>query len=289
MNQFDENELRKKIRSDLQKKHQEKKSRKDTEVKQKKISEQHLSESLKKQIKHIEENRLFSQHTQFIKCENHLHETTWLTALEKVEQHEYYALEESRWQQVKNKFFSGSKIKIPQTAEIEEYRKKIIKEIEKDIESRLKTYQELIEHHEHKKQKNRIDEIIEQEEESFYKSHPDYKLYRNYSGDTRWLTDEEFEKEEEYTERVRSTKEKTLIYSGWALLFIVIIAFVYFLKIQFTDVHQNGYVVISVNENRGQLYIDEKTIFRFYKQSTTYTSCWLTYYDISKRWILNLA
>ena len=263
MNQFDENELRKKIRSDLQKKHQEKKSQNDTEITQSIDGENKLSEALKKRIKQIEEDRLFSQHPQFIKCENHLHETTWLTALEKVEQHEYYAIEESRWQQLKNKITLSSKTNIPQTAKVEEYSIKIIAEIEKDIDSRLTKYQELIKHYEHKKQKNLIDDIIEQEEEEFYKSHSDYKLYRNYSGDTRWLTDEEFDKEEEYTERIKSTREKVLINSGWIVLFLFIAASVYFFKLQFADVPQNGYVSISVNENHGQLYVDEKLVLGF--------------------------
>lgn len=262
MNQFDENEFRKKIRSDLKKKHQDKQNLKD---KNKIVSEENvngLSIVLKNSIKQIEEDRLYSKHPQFIKCENHLHETTWLTALEKVEQHEYYDLEESKWQLLKNRLFS-SKPKIPQTPEIEEYRKKIIKEIENDIEIRLKKYHDLIEHYEHKKQKNRIDDIIEQEEEAFYKSHPDYKLYRNYIGNTRWLTAEEYEQEEEYTERVRSTKEKIYIYLAWTIIFILVFAGGYFVKLQFQGNHQNGFVTISVNEDRGQLYVDEKLALGF--------------------------
>ena len=119
MNQFDENEFRKKIRSDLQKKHQENQNHKETEISETPTGEQKLSAILKKRIKEIEEDRLFSQHPQFIKCENHLHETTWITALEKAEQHEYYELEESRWQKLKNKYFS-SRVKIPQYPEIDE-------------------------------------------------------------------------------------------------------------------------------------------------------------------------
>jgi len=257
MNQFDENELRKKIRSDLQKEHQERQGQKDAELEQSKPGEQNLSEPLKRRIKQIEEDRLFSHHPQFIKCENHLHETTWLTALEKAEQHEYFAIEETRWQRLKNKLTS-SKTNIPHSTEIDEYRDKIISKIEKDVEARLKKYQDLIKHYEHKKQKNRIDEIIEQEEEAFFESHPDFKLYRNYIGNTRWLSDEEFEKEEEYTERVKTPKEKALFYSGWIILFLIVVSFVYYLKLQFSDVPQNGYLAISVNESKGQLYIDEK-------------------------------
>ena len=263
MKQFDENELRKKIRSDLQKKHQEKKSPNETEITESKNGEIKISAALKNLIRQIEEDRLHSQHPQFIRCENHLHETTWLTALEKAEQHEYYVFEESRWERLKNIIFSSSKTNIPQTKEVEEYRNRIVAEIEKDIDSRLQKYQELIKHYEHKKQKNLIDDIIEQEEEDFYKSHPDYKLYRNYLGDTRWLTDEEYEKEEEYTERLRSTREKVLIYTGWIALFLVIVAAVYFLKSQFSDIPQNGYVSISVNESPGQFYIDEKLVLGF--------------------------
>lgn len=257
MNQFDENELRKKIRSDLQKKHQEKQGKKKSKSKQKEINEEKLSESLKIKIRKIEEGRLFSQHSQFIKCENHLRETIWLTALERAEQHEYFPVEETRWEKFKRKF-SSSEHDIPQTTEIEEYRKKIISEIEQDIDNRLEKYQELIEHHERKKQKNRIDEIIEQEEEAFFKSHPDYNLYRNYIGDTKWLTDEEFEKEEEYTERLRTPKEKVIFYSGWILFTLALLSFFYFINSQFNSHAENGYLVIKVNESKGQLYIDEK-------------------------------
>ena len=127
MNQIDENELRKKIRSDLQKKHQEKQGQKDTEIEQSNPGEQKLSEPLKRRIKQLEEDRLFSHHQQFAKCENHLHETTWLTALEKAEQHEYFAIDETRWQRIKNNLFSSKK-KNPQSVEIDEYRAKIVAE-----------------------------------------------------------------------------------------------------------------------------------------------------------------
>jgi PEGA domain-containing protein len=257
MKQFDENELRKKIRSDLHKKYQEKQSPKNQEVEQSISGEQKLSEALKRRIRQIEEDRLFSQHPQFIQCENHLHETAWLTALEKAEQHEYFAIDETRWQRLKIKFTS-SKTNIPQTPEIDEFRAIVVEKIEKDIESRLKKYQDLIVHYEHKKQKNRIDEIIEHEEQEFFKSHPDYNLYRNYIGNTRWLTNEEYEKEEEFTERVRTQKEKTIFYTGWAIFLLIVIASVYYLKMQFADDHEFGYLVISVNESRGQLYVDEK-------------------------------
>jgi len=257
MNQFDENELRKKIRSDLEKKHQENQNQNNVKSEKSDNGELKLSVAIKRRIRQFEEDRLFSQHPQFIKCENHLQETTWLTALEKVEQHEYFHLEETRWERFLN-IFTSSKTKIPHTPEIDTYRTKITEEIEKDIEERLKKHKELIEHYEHKKQKNRVDEIIEQEEQAFFKSHPDYKLYKNYLGDTRWLTNEEFEKEEEYTERVKTPKEKAIFYTGWTIAILLVIVIAFFIKQQYIDVQQNGFLVISVNENKGQLYVDEK-------------------------------
>lgn len=265
MNQFDENELRKKIRSDLEKKHQEKEKITNNKIEDVKLKtdDPKLSTILKNRIRQIEEDNLYSQHPEFFKCENHLHETTWLTALEKAEQHEYYLLEISSWQKFKNSIFKNSKEQFPQTKEVVQYRKEIRDKIEKDIEERLIKYEQSIKHYEHKKQKNRIDDIIEQEEETFYKNHPDYKLYRNYLGNTRWLTDEEASVEEEYTERVRSSKEKFLIYSGWIVLVILIVGISYFIKTNYINVQEVGYVSLSVNEERGQLYVDEKLFLGF--------------------------
>ncbi len=164
MNKFDENEFRKKIRSDLQKKHKQKTTTDRTEIEENNDGKLELTPVLKKYLRQIEEEKLYSKHKQFVKCENHLNEIAWFTAIEMAEQHEYFQVWESRRQKFKKKLFPAIKFKIPISNEIEAFRKKIVVEIEADINSRLQKYEELIKHHEQKNQKNRIDDIIEQEE-----------------------------------------------------------------------------------------------------------------------------
>ena len=80
-----------------------------------------LSDALKNKIKVYEEDRLFSEHPQFIKCENHLHETTWMTALENAEQHEFFLIEESWWDRFKSRLLK-TKLKIKKI--IDKFKKK---------------------------------------------------------------------------------------------------------------------------------------------------------------------
>jgi len=258
MNDFDEKELRKKIRSDLQKKHDQKAAIEKEDLKKLKNIKTELTPALKNYIKQLEEERLFSQQQQFLKCDNHLHEIKWFTALELAEQHEYYPVEESARYNFFKKIFKEKKYKLLDNDEIINYRKDIISEIEDDIKTRLQNYEKLIKDHEPNKKQNRIDDIIDQEEELFYSSHPDYKLYRNYIGKTKWLTEEEFENEEEYTERVRTKKEKIVLGFIWGIASVMAFTAVYFFNSLYWNSSSNGYVVINVNEQQGQLYVNEK-------------------------------
>ncbi len=263
MNEFDENEFRKKIRSDLTKKHKQKEELDQNDLDESKKSHFELTPAAKKYLRIIEEERLFSKHKQFLKCVNHLNEIAWLTTLEIAEQHEYYPVEESKWDHFVRKIFPVKKIKIPQNDEVISYKNEIIAVVEEDIKSRIQKYEELITHHEPKNQHNRIDEIIEQEEESFYNSHPDYNLYQNYAGKTKWLTDAEFELEDDFTERVKTKQEKIRSSVIRTVLFLVVVSSIYFIYDKFINVSDNGYAYITVNESQGQLYVDEVLLLGF--------------------------
>ena len=73
------------------------------------------------------------------------------------------------------------------------YMKQMEKEISEDIKQRLKNIEEMKKQREDELETSRVQEIIAQEEESFYRTHPEYKLYQNYVGQERWLTKEDFE------------------------------------------------------------------------------------------------
>lgn len=263
MNKFDEQELRKRIRSDLKKKHEGRITNGNSNHMQQEKSEKDLTHVIKKYIRKQEEERLYSKHKQFIKCENHLDEIAWLTAIEIAEQHEFYPVDETKWDKFKAKLFSWRRPKIPQNEEIENFRKQVVEEIESEIQLKLEKYEKLIKEYERKNQKNLIDTIIEQEEEAFYSSHPDYKLYRNYAGATKWLTDEEYEIEEEYTDRVRTKREKIKLAAISSIVFIFMAVSLFLIYDKFGKYSTKGYARINVNEQRGQLYIDEKLILGF--------------------------
>jgi len=263
MNQFDENELRKKIRLELEKKHQQKKNVEKIEPDLSKKGKIELTPALKKAIKRIEEERLFSNYNQFVKCSNHLGEIAWFTALELAEQHEFFPVEESRWNLFKKKFSSADEKKLPSNDEIDQYRETISHEIEESIQKRLEKYEKQIKEHEPDKKQNRIDDIISQEEQRFYSSHPDYKLYQNYAGKTKWLTNEEFKNEEEYTDRILTQKEKIIRNIVWSIGIILVIAIGYFVLNYNWNPANVGYIVINVNQQNGLLYIDDKLMLGF--------------------------
>jgi hypothetical protein len=258
---FDEEEIRKKVRSDLLARHQERQSEQDDRI----ASESELPENkdlLKKQIKKIIrlrlEEKIFRKYPQFIKCSNHLGEILWLTEKEINNQHEFYPHEESFRQRLKVK----RKPKLPKLPWIDQYTRDIEQEIAADIEERLESVKNEITSRDSQDSDQKIKDIIAQEEESFFQAHPSYKLYRSYTGQTKWLTKDEFENQDEFVEEVKSPWRTAMNYLALIGPIVLLLVISYLFLVNNKD--QNaGYVVIDTGEHTGQIYIDERLILGY--------------------------
>lgn len=204
------------------------------------------------------EAELFSAHKAFIRCSNHLHEFKWLTKNEIDKQHEYYPYQKSIIERISAVLTWGRKTKVPKSREVSAYIKDLKDQISADIEKRLQTEQETTEEI-RKKRQSRVKNVQgEKENDSFKRSHSDYKLYENHLGETRWLTLEEFDSQDEFTIEVISLPKKILRISLWAIPVIFILAIiVYFLLANLFNDQPRGYLLVEANESQGQLYINE--------------------------------
>lgn len=264
MNKIDEKKLREKIRSQLEEKH----SKKQTKTKQAKQSEsnedkpeKHLTAAQKKYIRSVIEEEVFSQSRLFIKCENHLNEFRWLTAVELADQYEFYPVDQNTWSRI-SEVFTKSK-KIPTFSAAQEYAEKIRIEIQADMEKRAEHYKKLIKEHEQKEKESLVDEIIRQEEEDFYRTHPDYKLYRNELGQTKWMTEEEFFAQEEFGFEVKPLYQRILMGGLYLLGVIATIVILWYGAQLLKGERSKGILYINTNEARGHLYINEKLFVGF--------------------------
>jgi len=263
MKKKDEQKLRKQVRSNLQERHQKKQQKLTKADKTAEVNTSHpgLSVLEKKYIRIVVEEELYSQHDMFIKSENHLNEIRWLTAIELADQYEYYPVESEFSEKIRKIFKKVGKI--PPHPKSLEYAEQLRQEINLDIEKRIEDYQKSILEHEKREKENRVDEIIKQEEEEFYKNHPDYKKFANELGQTKWMTENEYNAQEEFSIEVKSLGQRILIYSVYASIAIVFAVLVWFLSNQISGTKESGYLVIQSNESRGHLYINKNLYVGF--------------------------
>jgi hypothetical protein len=214
--------------------------------------------SLKKHLRQRVESELFAQHKQFIKCTNHLGETKWLTDTEIDEQHEFYPHQPGLLEKISKKDKTKKKPKIPKSAAVNKYIDELREEISTEIKSRIQKDQEKREQARLRRKAN-AEEKKSSERESSYSSHPDYKLYENHLGERRWLTDEEFENQDEFTLEVVPFSKNILTFAKWAVpILLVIIAATYYFTFDLVKPTIRGFVQVESNVSRGQLYIDHK-------------------------------
>ena len=154
------------------------------------------------------EGELFSKHKVFIHCANHLHQTKYLTWNEVSRQHEFYPYEESFFDKISALF--RRRIRVPNSPEVNHYISYLRETISEEIESRLKEEMNLREETNRRRQMKGVEKQREGHDDSYYRSHPEYKSYENHLGETRWMTIEERENQDEVTEEVYSRFRRIL-------------------------------------------------------------------------------
>ena len=215
--------------------------------------------SLKKHLREIVEAELCSKHNEFIKCTNHLGEFKWLTDTEVGDQHEFYPYHPGLIEKLSKKDQKKSKIKVPKSEAVDKFVQQLREEISEDIEERIREDKERKEQA-RARRKSKLGQEKESElEDKSYQRHPDYKLYENHLGERRWLTQEEYESQDEFTLEVISLGQRIFSVLKWGIPILLIIAVLaYFLSPKLVKTDIRGYVQVESNESRGQLYIDHK-------------------------------
>jgi len=192
------------------------------------------------------EGEMFSQHKIFIRSANHLHQIKFLTWNEINRQHEFYPYEESFFDKFSALF--NKKVRVPNSPEVNNYIAYLRKTISQEIDSRLKEEMNLKEEMTRRRQMKDAEEQREEKDDSFYLSHPEYNLYENHLGETRWMTKEERERQDEFTEEVNSGFTKILHVSKWVFLALLVFAAIfYFLKPDLFNPTQRGYLLVFAN------------------------------------------
>jgi hypothetical protein len=215
--------------------------------------------SLKKHLREIVEAELFSQHKQFFKCTNHLHETKWLTDTEIEDQHEFYPYQPSLFDKLSRKDHKKRKIKVPKSDAVDKYVHKLREDLSSDIEKRIQKDREKRKEA-RARQKSKSDQEREKTlDDKTYQAHPDYKLYENHLGERRWLTPEEYENQDEFTLEVVPISRKIFSILKWTVpIILVIMIGGYILSPNLVTPTLRGYLQVESNEPLGQLYIDHK-------------------------------
>ncbi len=266
-NGMDENEIRRKVRESLEKKHLERqqaaKEKNAAPVEEKKSTINILTPGLQAYIIRLVDEEIYADDPHFFRCSNHLNEIKWLTQFELNGQYEYYQLFESRFAGWKKKVFGAEKKSLPEGEEIKAFYEQTRQAALLEKEQRIAEFERLRKVEKKSDEHERLENIIAQEEINFYRNHPDYREYRNYAGQTKWMTREEYDTQDEYIDIVRTPFEIAVRVSlatigALALLF----GFVYLTGI-YHEASEAGFLVIDTGQQRGQLYIDEAQVIGF--------------------------
>jgi len=205
------------------------------------------------------EAEVFSQHKLFIQCTNHLGETKWLTEVEIEEQHEFYPHHLGFFEKLLKKDYKKRKLKVPKSDAVDKYVHELKEELSTDIERRIQKDHAKREEARGRRKSKTTQQKEKELDDKAYQAHPDYKLYENHLGERRWLTNEEYESQDEFTLPIVPLSHKFLSVLKWAIpIIIVIIIGGYFLTPEIVSSPSRGYMQVQSNESRGQLYIDHK-------------------------------
>lgn len=263
---FDEEALRKKIREELEKEHRQRQENLPDSSEDAETVEEKRSDVLEHYLKESIEEEVYSKHPEFIRCENHLNEVRWLTPLELEEDYEFYPTPESRLEKLKKRLFKSPK-SIADSPEIRDVLERYRQDLEKDARKRIEKYRGFMAENASNSKKHERSEIesrlFEEEQDRFYGSLKGYKKYKNHAGETRWMTREEFENQDEFIQEVLSRKQIWTRRTGWAVLTLAGLGIIWFLFTIFQATELPGYLIVEMEEAEAHLYIDQSPAFGF--------------------------
>ena len=214
---------------------------------------------LREYLRQKVEDELFSKHYEFIRCSNHLHEFKWLTEYEIDEQHEFYPHQASILEKFSALLPFLRQPKVPDSPEVKEYIKSLRQQTSREIDQRLEQDRLKKEEIINKRKERRASAAKTTLDKSYYRSNPNYRLYQNHLGETRWMTPQEFESQDEFTLEVIPLSKKITKAALWLVPSIVLLIIVILLlDMNRGPVLGKGYLLVQSNIPQGQIYIDEK-------------------------------
>ncbi len=264
-NKFNEEELRRKIREELERKHSQRKATQKETVDQAQPMAQPVNESyfIETYIRRKLEEEVYGAHPEFVKCENHLNQIRWMTPLEMEEEFEFFPVEEGFWERLRVKLFGGPKIKIPDTPEIQRMIDTLRREFEEDARRRVETYKTHIQANKKAFADDLEKKIFEEEQDRFYSKLKGYYKYKNHIGETAWMTPEEFENQEEFMERYYTPRQILLRRTARVAAVLVVLGGLYAGWQSLQPETPRGYVLVETGGVKGSLYIDQNLAVGF--------------------------
>jgi hypothetical protein len=261
-NKFNEEALRKRIREELEKKHhnrENKVKKKDIDLIKYHTTQEDEERSLfmERYIKQEVENDVYSKHPEFVKCANHLDEIHWLTPVELDDEFEYYPIGESIFKRFRKKLFKKKFSNIPDTPEIRKMIEDYYKEIEADAKQRIEHFNQKRKEAEKRSLDETETNIYEEEMDRFYRSKRGYKKYENHLNETRWMTKEEMENQDEFLEEVipkwKIVLKRAFVTTG----ILLVVALIWFFRNLSIEDEQKAFLIVKLSEDRGHVYIDK--------------------------------
>ncbi|MBN2426456.1 MAG: PEGA domain-containing protein [Calditrichaceae bacterium] len=255
-----EEEMRKRIRQDLENGDSipsKASSSKDEKAVEKDVTLQ--MEYIRKFIRNQIEEEIYASHPEFIKCENYLGEIRWLTPLEMENDYEFFPVTESRFSKIISFFRKPVKPDWVNDPIYDDLKAELRKEVEKDTTDRIEKFNQAKAANEERAKHFLESKIFREEQDKFYSSKPGYKKYRNHVGEEKWMTLDEFEHQDEFYEEVIPLKKKIIKWSLIGAIFILLVTgSIYLFDLINHKEMPKGYIVVKLNESRGNLYVDHK-------------------------------
>jgi hypothetical protein len=263
---FDEEALRKKIREELEREHKLRQENQPESSKSPISKEETKSDVFEHLLREEIEAEVYSKYPEFIRCENHLNEVRWLTPLELDSDYEFYPTSESRFERFRKKIFK-SRPSVPDSPEIREMLENYRKDLEEDARERIATYRETMSQKLKSSRQNERSEmearLFQEEQERFYGSLKGYKKYKNHAGETRWMTKQEFENQDEFIDRVYNSKELMVRRLGWISAGLLLIAAAWLVFTMLPSGDSPGYLIVEMEDADAHLYVDQNPAFGF--------------------------
>ncbi len=262
---FNEEALRKKIREQLEKEHSEKNQFLDETLSEDEIAAHEDDESyyLEIYLRNKLEDEVYSKYPEFVECGNHLDQIKWLTPLELSKEYEFFPIEYTFFARLKNKLFRQKRVKVPDNPEIAKMIVVFREDLEKNAKERIQSYKDHLKENEIAYRSEKEKRILEEERERFYNSLKGYHKYKNHIAETKWMTAEEFDAQDEFTDRVYTIKDKIKYGFLFAAILSIIIVGITLLVNVFEEDAQNGYVLIDTANKKASLYIDQNLAVGF--------------------------